>query len=116
MDYGVPILRGEHIEDHLLIASSYSGETEETLDFAHNALERNLPLTSSGALLELARTTNTPHVVLPEGLVPRVALGFSALGLAALMKDSRLQAELASLTHAIHPGEHEEKGMTGSGT
>ena len=113
MDYGVPILRGERVEEHLLIASSYSGETEETIDFAKNALERHLPLailTSGGTLLALANKHHVPHVVLPKGLAPRIALGFSSLGLAALMKDERLMHALASLAHAIHPTELESEG------
>lgn len=64
----------------LVIASSYSGTTEETLAAFADATERGLDayvVSSGGELLEAARHRELPHVVLPGGMQPRAALGYS---------------------------------------
>jgi len=74
----------------LVVLSSYSGDTEETVAAARRVLGAGLPalaITSGGALLALARAGNArgravPAVVLPGGLPPRAALGH---GLGALL-------------------------------
>jgi glucose/mannose-6-phosphate isomerase len=62
-----------------IIASSYSGNTEETLSSFGSALERKCPLvvqTSGGKLGELSRKNNIPVIPIPEGFPPRQALGY----------------------------------------
>jgi glucose/mannose-6-phosphate isomerase len=80
-DYGLP---GDLVPGTLVVLSSYSGDTEETLAALAEARERRLPLlglTSGGALLAAARGTEGgprfPVLVLPPGLPPRAALGHS---------------------------------------
>ena len=92
-------------ERSLVIASSYSGGTEETLSAFEEARERGarvLAVTSGGQLLEHAEADGLDHVVIPGGLQPRAALGYSlgvvlrvarALGLAEL-SDGEVQAAL----------------------
>lgn len=61
----------------LVIASSYSGNTEETLsalDQARSAGAVTAVITAGGALLERARTDHAVHVVLPEHVQPRMAM------------------------------------------
>ncbi len=67
-------------EHTLVIASSYSGNTEETLESAQVALERGaqmIVITSGGKLAELAEKHNCPCLQLPSGYPPRAACGFS---------------------------------------
>jgi glucose/mannose-6-phosphate isomerase len=84
--YGLPAVAGP---DSLVIASSYSGETAETLSAAETALARRAPLaaiTAGGALAALAAARGVPRVAPPAGLMPRMALGhlfFPALALLA---------------------------------
>ncbi|MHB8078084.1 MAG: bifunctional phosphoglucose/phosphomannose isomerase [Candidatus Krumholzibacteriia bacterium] len=86
-DYETPAWLGD---DTLVVLSSYSGDTEETLAAARRVLAAGLPalaITSGGALLALARAGHAdgrtvPAVVLPAGLPPRAALGH---GLGALL-------------------------------
>lgn len=72
----------------LVIAASYSGNTEETLDGVADARARGLDvvaMTTGGALLELAEDS-LPLVQIPKGLQPRAAVGYlagAALRLAA---------------------------------
>ncbi|MDG6221215.1 MAG: SIS domain-containing protein, partial [Candidatus Thermoplasmatota archaeon] len=63
-------------EETAIIASSYSGNTKETLAVVHSALERGLTaiaLTSGGKLMEVAQENGLPLLKLPPGLQPRAA-------------------------------------------
>lgn len=67
-------------EDTLVIISSYSGNTEESLSLLRQAIERDiLPvcITSGGELLREARAMNLTSIVLPQGFQPRAALAYS---------------------------------------
>ncbi len=67
-------------KETLVIASSYSGDTEETLLAVAAAQRRGCPLialTSGGELLARSRRHGFPAVELPDGLPPRAALGYS---------------------------------------
>ena len=57
---------------------SYSGNTEETVSVAKDAIDENLEwavISSGGELLELATKYNKKFVKVPEGLQPRAAFG-----------------------------------------
>ncbi len=63
----------------LVVAASYSGNTEETLDFALSAYEQGLPIavvTTGGALAEMGSKRSWPMVEVPPGLQPRAAAGY----------------------------------------
>ncbi len=63
----------------LLIAVSYSGDTEETLAAAAQGIKlgcRLVCVTAGGALAKLARDTRAPLVEVPGGLPPRYAFGY----------------------------------------
>jgi len=79
-DYGLPAYVGR---DSLVIASSYSGNTEETLSSFEEARKRGakvLALTTGGKLAELARASNYPVITFSYKARPRATLGYS-LGL-----------------------------------
>ena len=92
-------------EGTLVVASSYSGGTEETLAAFGEAVGRGADLvaiTSGGALADRADAEGADVVEIPGGLQPRAALGYSlgvllrlarALGLAAL-PDAEVDAAL----------------------
>jgi glucose/mannose-6-phosphate isomerase len=72
----------------LVFAVSYSGNTEETLSAAADALERGARLVTvatGGALAEMAEDHDLSHVAIPPGLQPRSALGFLTLPLLAVL-------------------------------
>jgi glucose/mannose-6-phosphate isomerase len=63
----------------LFIASSYSGNTEETLSAIEQAIERNAKIicvTSGGQLEQIAQKNGYPRFQLIPGYPPRAALGF----------------------------------------
>jgi glucose/mannose-6-phosphate isomerase len=64
----------------LVIISSYSGNTEETLEAYEQALDRNahiLCITSGGEVARKARDAKNKIIFIPGGLQPRAALGYS---------------------------------------
>lgn len=63
----------------LVIAASYSGNTEETLDMVVGAAESGMPvatITTGGRLGELSTENNWPTITVPAGLQPRAAVGY----------------------------------------
>ncbi|UCE80960.1 MAG: bifunctional phosphoglucose/phosphomannose isomerase [Methanobacteriota archaeon] len=74
--YSIP----NHIgRDSLVLAVSYSGNTEETLSMAKQALDRGsgmIAVSSGGQLKDIAAERDIPHCSLPSGLVPRSAIGY----------------------------------------
>jgi glucose/mannose-6-phosphate isomerase len=86
--YGLPALAGP---DALVIASSYSGDTAEVLSAFDVAVARRVPvvaITAGGALAERAVGAGRPRVMLPGGLMPRMALGYLFLPAVALLGGS----------------------------
>ena len=91
-------------EKTLVVVSTYSGGTEETLSSFDDARQRGarcLVVTSGGEALEQAKADGVDHVVIPGGLQPRAALGYSlgvvlriarTLGLAELTDDAMARA------------------------
>ncbi len=63
----------------LFIASSYSGNTEETLSALEEAQKKDcfiVCMTSGGRLQEIAEQKKFPSFLLPQGYPPRAALGY----------------------------------------
>jgi bifunctional phosphoglucose/phosphomannose isomerase len=109
-DYGIPSLP----TDTLVILSSYSGTTEEVLDAAREALLRGLPLaaiSTGGKLLEFAVEHAIPYVRIPEtGLEPRMAIGFSMLGIARLISNTGLEQAVRQAGLSVDPMAGEIEG------
>jgi len=67
-------------EKTLVIASSYSGNTEETVSAYKDARARGarmIAITSGGEIAAMASSDGIPLVTIPGGLPPRCALGYS---------------------------------------
>ena len=63
----------------LLIAISFSGNTEETLDIVHAATDTDLPivtLTTGGELSRITGEQGWPTISVPGGIQPRAAVGY----------------------------------------
>ncbi|TMC68913.1 MAG: bifunctional phosphoglucose/phosphomannose isomerase [Chloroflexi bacterium] len=114
-DYGLPAYVGR---DSLVIASSYSGNTEETLSSFEEARKRGakvLVLTTGGKIAELARASSFPVVTFSYKAQPRAALGYSlglVLGVLAKLGFARdlsddidaALSDLARLEERVHEG------------
>ncbi len=70
-------------DDTLILLSSYSGETEETLacyEAARAAGAPRVALTTGGALADAARADGVPVIGVPAGLQPRSAVAYMTVG------------------------------------
>lgn len=113
-DYGLPILSEKRFKDSLYIACSYSGNTEEVLDFAQKAIDAKLNLAIvaiGGALIELAKKHKVPYIQLPNtNIQPRSAVGFSIIALAKLMEGDEAVSDLHALGTKFNSLKFEGKG------
>ncbi len=95
-DYSLPAFAGPHT---LVFACSYSGNTEETLSAYRQARQARCPIvcvTSGGQLGALAKSDGFPVLLLPSGLPPRAALGYSLLSVLMAMQAMELVTEIES--------------------
>lgn len=124
-DYGFPSfakategrpanLKSERLSRTLFIASSYSGNTAETLDAFQEASKRGMPvaaIAASGRLLEMAKEKGAPYVLIPDtGIEPRSALGFSINAMLKLMGEEQALKEIDALATSLDPLSFEEAG------
>ena len=96
----------EYVDDEtLVIVSSYSGNTEETLAALNDALERKAMIagiSTGGMLKEVAELNEIPLAIIPAGLQPRAALGYSFVPLLVfldkigLAKNAAKQVEIVA--------------------
>lgn len=113
-DYGLPPLSHKKFNQSLFIASSYSGNTEEVLDFATQAYEKKYAvavIALAGKLIEFAKEKKLPYIQLPDvGIQPRSALGFSLVALAKITNNTKLLSDLRVLSMHINPLGKEAEG------
>ncbi|MDX9789696.1 MAG: bifunctional phosphoglucose/phosphomannose isomerase [Candidatus Kapabacteria bacterium] len=80
----------------LIVASSYSGNTEETLSAFEQAVDVSdnlFAVTSGGKLESICMERNIPYLKLPDGFQPRAALGYSFFALLYLCINNNLVSE-----------------------
>ena len=91
----------------LLIAVSYSGNTEETLKSVERAFARGaeiLTITSGGKLKAFADTHSLPCVIIPAGQQPRASLGYLFMPILSILSRLGFAPDLdsrADLAEAI---------------
>lgn len=86
-DYDLPNYVNRHT---LIIASSYSGNTEETLMALEQAETKGAQLgviASGGLLVDIATNYDIAHVALPGGVQPRMATIYNLRALLALLNN-----------------------------
>jgi len=89
-DYSLPAYVDE---ETLVFATSYSGNTEETLSCFLEAVEKEcmtIAVTSDGILQEFSEKTGLPFVKLPEGYPPRTAVPYLFFPLIASLRKLRV--------------------------
>jgi glucose/mannose-6-phosphate isomerase len=89
--YGLPAVAWE---DALVLAVSYSGDTEEVLSAVQEARARHLPLvaiTAGGALGRLAADPTVGTAIVPGALQPRLALAYLFFPLARTLRQLEVE-------------------------
>lgn len=109
---GIPVLVNRDYDmprfvnaDSLVLAVSYSGNTEETLSAYKQAVKQGaavIAVTSGGKLAEMAKNDEAAVVKIPGGLSPRAATGYLFAPLALILEElGILQGAAADLEETI---------------
>jgi len=110
-NYGLPCPVDE---ESLYIANSYSGNTEEILDFFNKAVEKNLNIvviSTGGKLIDLAKENNTPYIQIPStDIQPRSAFGYNIKALLKAMGKEDWLKEISELSSILDPVSLEKEG------
>jgi glucose/mannose-6-phosphate isomerase len=105
-DYGVPECGVDECEDTLFIASSYSGNTEEVIDFLDESYSRGfdvLVIATGGKLIKFAEDNKIPYIQIPDtGIQPRLAIGYSIMAISSVVSPDSLE-ELKSMSEVLQP-------------
>jgi glucose/mannose-6-phosphate isomerase len=94
----------------LLILCSYSGNTEETLACAEQAIQKNLHtvcITSGGKLKEIAGENSFGCILVPGGFPPRACLGYAVVELLYVfyrygLIDGKFKTLIAESAHLLN--------------
>jgi glucose/mannose-6-phosphate isomerase len=101
-DYQLPAYAGKKT---LVLITSYSGDTEESLSAFLDALKRKCMVycvSSGGALLEYAEKLKVPYMRVPGGMPPRAALPYLFVPLLTCMeKTGLISGASAELSEAL---------------
>lgn len=92
-DYLIPAYVGS---SSLVVASSYSGNTEETLSGYDQAKAKGaqiLVIASGGSLVEKAKADGYPIITIPGGMSPRAMIGYSFVPLFVVLQRMGLLAD-----------------------
>ncbi len=113
-DYNLPNLPKGKLKKSLVIANSYSGNTEETLSAFNAALKANLPLIAvgtGGKLITSAKKNGIPFIQTPVARAePRAAIGYNFVALLKAMNLSRDLKEAHALEKSLRPEKLESIG------
>ncbi|MGE3063356.1 MAG: bifunctional phosphoglucose/phosphomannose isomerase [bacterium] len=97
-NYNLP----EYVDKNsLVIISSFSGNTEETLSCFKFALKKNakiLAVSSGGDVEKIAKKNNTPFIKLPVSIPPRTAFGMTLFALLRRMEFLTPRGEISKMT------------------
>lgn len=105
-DYELPP-QTEFEKKPLVIAGSYSGNTEETINGFTLARKKRIPvvvMASGGKLLAEAKKNHLPYIQLPQtGIQPRMALGLGMRAMQKILGDEKSLRESARLAQTLQP-------------
>lgn len=117
-DYGLPA--DDVVQDATVIASSASGNTEETLQGFEDARARGLSLVAvsmGGELIARAQKYSVPHIILPNiGVQPRMTLGLALKALLLIMDRDEDIKSVTALANTLKPAAYEAEGRALAGT
>ncbi|MFA6463674.1 MAG: SIS domain-containing protein [Candidatus Paceibacterota bacterium] len=113
-DYGLPLKETNFFDDSLIVASSYSGNTEEVLSGIDEALKKGMNvsvISAGGKLIQIAKEKDLPYIEFPNtGIQPRSALGFSFIALAHLINSKKAIDGITEIKEKLTPTDLEEEG------
>ena len=99
--YTVPAHVGK---DSLVMVTSYSGNTEETLSMFEDARKKRakiISITSGGQLAKMSESCEVPFARIPTGLMPRASLGYVFGAMMGILERSGIAAPDKQVEEAI---------------
>ncbi|MFA6501055.1 MAG: bifunctional phosphoglucose/phosphomannose isomerase [Patescibacteria group bacterium] len=113
-DYGLPTWPLKKLKNYLIIANSYSGNTEEVIDGLNLALKNKLSvlvIAVGGKLINIAKAKNLPYIQMPNWHIqPRQALGLNARALLLAMSEHKLLKESSLLAKNLKAEKYKKAG------
>ncbi len=113
-DYGLPAMPDRELKEYLIIANSYSGNTEEVLEALKIAFKKKLNIiviATGGKLIKFAKAKNLPYIQMPDtGIQPRTALGYNSRAMLKAMGQTKLYTELGTLAQTLKGKNYETPG------
>jgi glucose/mannose-6-phosphate isomerase len=111
--YFIPAYVNEH---SLVIISSYSGNTEETLQCFELALKKKAKIvcvSSGGKVAEIAKANNLDLILVPGGMPPRACIAYSLVQLIHILNFNGLTAKpnMGEIEDAIKLIDEEEQNI-----
>ena len=101
-DYGLPLNRSGK---ELVIASSYSGNTEETIDAYSQAISAGhqvVAVSLGGDLSRKAKEGSLPLIIFDDtGIPPRMSVGFNVVALETILKNMNSLSQLELLPEIL---------------
>jgi glucose/mannose-6-phosphate isomerase len=116
-DYNLPSYINE---SWLIIISSYSGNTEETISCFEQAQKLNanvVTISSGGKVEEISQENSLPHIKIKSGFQPRYALGLSFFALLKIFQELKLianQNEIVKIISELWKRKGEEYSQKGN--
>ena len=93
-------------KETLLVAVSYSGNTQEVLTVIDTALRKGLNIvavTSGGRLMEVCERENIPYIKVPKGYQPRAALGYLLGSTACVLERAGIIPIASNMARLVEP-------------
>ncbi|MBI4991946.1 MAG: hypothetical protein HZB99_01895 [Candidatus Harrisonbacteria bacterium] len=113
-NYDLPNIPKNQLKETLIIANSYSGNTEETISTFLKAVKEKLPIaavSTGGKLMDLARKHKKPYIHMPNfNLQPRSATGLNIKAILKIMGDRNGLRETLELANSLRPYQQERDG------
>lgn len=113
-DYGLPEMEEAELKNRLIIASSYSGNTEETVSSFQEAQARGLSLVvvaTGGKLLKLAQEHGVPFIQMPKiDDNPRFAIGYSIKATLKAMGEEAILNDISGEARSLKADDYEQAG------
>jgi glucose/mannose-6-phosphate isomerase len=100
-EYSLPAYAGKNT---LVLVTSYSGETEESLSAFLDATKRKCEtvcISSGGALQEFSEKLGVPHLRVPVGMAPRATLPYLFMPLPVVLEKLGLVSDVAHEFSAV---------------
>jgi glucose/mannose-6-phosphate isomerase len=113
-NYGLPKLSDKELKEFLIIADSYSGNTEEVIDGLKVALNKKLNIlviATGGKLIKLAKTKNLAYIQIPgQGGQPRLGLGWQTRALLKAVNLTQNLKETEVLAKSLKSIKYQNQG------